>query len=164
MRLFGFVGHPGSGKTTLLLKVLPLLTARGLRVSVIRQADAGFDIDTPGKDSYEHRVAGAREVVVASSRRWALMHEYGDEAEFGQDALAARLSAVDVVLVEGFRPWSHPRIEVWRPDLGKAPLFPDDPLIVAVASTGPVPGLDRPVLALDDGAAIADFLVAEVSR
>lgn len=162
MKLFGFAGHSGSGKTTVLLKVIPLLTARGLRVSTIKQANAGFDIDKPGKDSYEHREAGAREVLVASGRRWALMHEYRDQSEFTMEQLLDRMTPVDLVLVEGFRRWSHPRIEVWRPEVTKAPLFPDDPLTVAVASTGPVPGLDRPLLSLDDAQGIADFVLAEV--
>lgn len=162
MKLFGFAGHSGSGKTTLLIKLIPTLAARGLRVSTIKQAHAGFDIDKPGKDSYEHRAAGAREVLVASGKRWALTHEYRGEPEFTMEQLLARMDPVDLVLVEGFRNWSHPRIEVWRPEVGKAPLFPDDPLMLAVASTGPVPGLDRPLLALDDVAAIADFLLAEL--
>ena len=164
MKLFGFAGHSGSGKTTLLIKVIPLLVARGLKVSTIKQANPGFDIDKPGKDSYEHREAGAREVLVASARRWALMHEYRDQPEFTMEQLLERMTAVDLVLVEGFRRWSHPRIEVWRPEVGKAPLFRDDPLTVAVASTGAVPGLDLPLLALDDAQAIADFVLAEVSR
>lgn len=164
MKLFGFAGHSGSGKTTLLIKVIPLLVARGLKVSTIKQANPGFDIDKPGKDSYEHREAGAREVLVASARRWALMHEYRDQPEFTMEQLLERMTPVDLVLVEGFRRWSHPRIEVWRPEVGKDPLFHDDPLTVAVASTGTVPGLDRPLLALDDAQAIADFVLAEVSR
>ena len=162
MKLFGFAGHSGSGKTTLLIKLIPILAARGLRVSTIKQAHAGFDIDKPGKDSYEHRAAGAREVLVASGKRWALTHEYRDEPEFTMVQLLARMDPVDLVLVEGFRNWSHPRIEVWRPEVGKAPLFPDDPLMRAVASTGPVPGLDRPLLALDDVAGIADFMLSEL--
>lgn len=162
--LFGFTGHSGSGKTTLLLKLIPLLTARGLTVSTIKQANAGFDIDKPGKDSYEHRGAGAREVLVASAKRWALMHEYREQPEFTMDQLLERMSPVDLVLVEGFRRWPHPRIEVWRPEIGKAPIFPDDPLVVAVASTGPVPGLDRPLLALDDAEAIAQFVLKQVGR
>jgi molybdopterin-guanine dinucleotide biosynthesis protein B len=164
MKLFGFAGHSGSGKTTLLIKVIPLLTARGLKVSTIKQANPGFDIDTPGKDSHEHRVAGAREVLVASAKRWALMHEYREQPEFTMEQLLERMSPVDLVLVEGFRRWSHPRIEVWRPEMGKSPMFADDPLTLAVASTGPVPGLDRPWLSLDDTQAIADFVLAEVSR
>lgn len=162
MKLFGFAGHSGSGKTTLLIKVIPLLTARGLKVSTIKQANPGFDIDKPGKDSFEHREAGAREVLVASAKRWALMHEYRDQPEFTMEQLLERMSPVDLVLVEGFRRWSHPRIEVWRPEVVKEPLFRDDPLTLAVASTGPVPGLDRPLLPLDDVQAIADFVLAEV--
>lgn len=163
MRLFGFVGHSGSGKTSLLIRLIPLLAAQGLRVSTVKQARAAFDIDTPGKDSYEHRRAGAREVLVASDRRWALTHEYGDQAEFSQEQLLARLDPVDLVLVEGFRQWSHPRVEVWRPETGKVPLFGGDPLTVAVASTAAsVPGLDRPLLALDDSAAIARFVLSQV--
>lgn len=159
MRVFGFSGHSGSGKTTLLTKLIPLFTARGLRVSTIKQANAGFDVDKPGKDSFEHRAAGAREVMVASAKRWALMHEYRGEPELGMDALLARLTPVDLVLVEGFRRWGHPRVEVWRPELGKEPMFPDDPLVVAVASTARVPGLDRPRLDLDDAVAVADFVL-----
>lgn len=165
MRLFGFVGHSGSGKTSLLIKTIPLLSARGLRVSTIKQARAEFDIDVPGKDSYEHRRAGASEVLVASARRWALTHEYRDEPEWSMEQVLARLDPVDLVLVEGFRAWSHPRIEVWRPELGQAPLFPDDPLTLAVASTASfVPGLDRPLLTLDDTAAIVDFVLREGER
>lgn len=164
MRLFGFSGHSGSGKTTLLLKLIPLLVAQGLKVSTVKQANAGFDIDKPGKDSYEHRHAGAREVLVASARRWALMHEYRDQSELAMDELLARMSPVDLVLVEGFRRWPHPRIEVWRPELGKEPLFPEDPLVEAVASTGPVPGLDRPRLDLDDAGAVARFVLERVGR
>ncbi|MCR6629026.1 MAG: molybdopterin-guanine dinucleotide biosynthesis protein B [Magnetospirillum sp.] len=160
MRLFGVTGHSGSGKTTLLIKVIPLLAARGLRVSTIKQAHAGFDADKPGKDSYRHREAGAREVLVASNRRWALMHEYGDQPEFIMEQLLDRMTVVDLVLVEGFRQWNHPRLEVWRPETGKEPLFPDDPLVVAVASTGPVPGLDRPLLPLDDAQAVANFILS----
>jgi molybdopterin-guanine dinucleotide biosynthesis protein B len=162
MHLFGVTGHSGSGKTTLLLKLIPLLSARGLRISTIKQANAGFDIDKPGKDSYEHRTAGAREVLVASAKRWALMHEYRDQPEFTMEQLLGRMSPVDLVLIEGFRRWNHPRIEVWRPEIGKAPMFPDDPLVSAVASSGEVPGLDRPLLALDDVEDIADFVLEQV--
>jgi molybdopterin-guanine dinucleotide biosynthesis protein MobB len=164
MDIFGFSGHSGSGKTSLLLRLVPLLVARGLRVSTVKQANSGFDIDKPGKDSFEHRAAGAREVVVASARRWALMHEYRDQPEFTMDQLLARMSPVDLVLVEGFRLWSHPRIEVWRPELGKDPLFPGDPLVAAVASTGPVPGLDRPLLDLDAAEGVARFMLERLGR
>lgn len=155
MRLFGVTGRSGSGKTTLLIKLIPRLIAQGLTVSTVKQANALFDIDKPGKDSYEHREAGACEVLVASASRWALMHEYRDQPEADLAQLLERMSPVDLVLVEGFRGWHHPRIEVWRPEVGKPPLFPDDPLVQAVASTGPVPGLDRPWLDLDDIDAVA---------
>lgn len=159
MRLFGFTGHSGSGKTTLLIKLIPLLTARGLTVSTIKQANTGFDVDKPGKDSFEHRAAGAGEVMVASARRWALMHEYRDQAEFGMDELLARMSPVDLVLIEGFRRWAHPRIEVWREAVGKPPLFPDDPLVAAVATPDAPTGLSVPRLDLDDAPAIAGFML-----
>ncbi|MBC7951490.1 MAG: molybdopterin-guanine dinucleotide biosynthesis protein B [Rhodospirillaceae bacterium] len=162
--LFGLTGHSGSGKTTLMLKLIPLLKARGLTVSTVKQANAGFDIDKPGKDSFEHRSAGACEVLVASAKRWALMHEYRDQPEFTMDQLLARMSPVDLVLVEGFRRWDHPRLEVWRPEIGKPPMFPDDPLVVAVASTGPVSGCDRPWLALDDAESIVEFILTQVGR
>jgi molybdopterin-guanine dinucleotide biosynthesis protein B len=162
MRLFGFTGHSGSGKTTLLVKMIPLLVGRGLTVSTIKQANDGFDADRPGKDSYEHRAAGAGEVMVASGKRWALMHEYRGAPEFDMEALLARMSPVDLVLVEGFRRWQHPRIEVWREALGKPPLFPDDPQVMAVASPDQPPGLDRPRLDLDDPRAVMAFMLDRV--
>lgn len=164
MQVFGFAGHSGSGKTTLLVKLVPFLTARGVRVSTIKQANAGFDVDKPGKDSFEHRAAGAGEVLVASSKRWALMHEYRGQPEFGMDELLARLSPVDLVLVEGFRRWSHPRIEVWRQAVGRPPLFLDDPLVVAVASPDTPEGLTVPRFDLDDVPAIAAFVLARLGR
>ncbi|MBI2242347.1 MAG: molybdopterin-guanine dinucleotide biosynthesis protein B [Magnetospirillum gryphiswaldense] len=162
MRIFGLSGHSGSGKTTLLVKLVPLLAARGLKVSTIKQANAGFDIDKPGKDSYEHRAAGAKEVMVASAKRWALMHEYRDEPEFTMDQLLARMSPVDLVLVEGFRHWPHARIEVWRAALEKDPLFIHDPMVAAVASPDRPDGLTVPLLDLDDAGAIADFILQQV--
>lgn len=159
MRIFGVAGFSGSGKTTLLVKVLPLLTGRGLTVSTVKQASDKFDIDRPGKDSYEHRAAGAEEVMVVSAKRWALMHEYRGQPEFTMSELLSRLSPVDLVLVEGFRDWPHPRIEVHRPALGKPLLCPDDPRVVAVASDRPLEGLAVPVLDLDDAARIADFIL-----
>lgn len=159
MKIFGLSGHSGSGKTTLMVKLVPLLTATGLKVSTIKQANAGFDADKPGKDSYLHRQAGAKEVLVASAKRWALMHEYRDEPEFTMDQLLARMSAVDLVLVEGFRQWPHPRIEVWRQAVGKPPFFPDDARVVAVASPDRPDALDRPLLDLDDADAIARFML-----
>jgi len=161
MKVFGLCGHSGSGKTTLMVKLVPLLVARGLRVSTIKQANAGFDADKPGKDSYEHRAAGAKEVLVASAKRWALMHEYRGEPELSMEQLLARMSPVDLVLVEGFRHWPHPRIEVWRRAVGKPPLFPIDPVVVAVASPDCPKGLNVPLLALDEADSIARFVLEQ---
>lgn len=162
MAVLGFAGWSGAGKTTLLTAVLPGLVGRGLRVSTIKHAHHDFDIDRPGKDSFRHREAGASEVLIGSGRRFALMHEYRDEAEAGLDALLARLSPVDLVLVEGFKYEPIPKIEVWRAVSGKPMLQPEDPRIIAVAGDRPVAGL--PVPWLDAGAPetvvafIADWL------
>ncbi len=162
MRIFGVTGYSGSGKTTLLVKVLPLLSARGMRISTVKQANDKFDIDRPGKDSYEHRAAGAGEVMVVSARRWALMHEYHGEPEFTMPELLGRLSPVDLVLVEGFRDWPHPRIEVHRPSYGKPLLCAEDPRVIAVATDGEVPGLTLPRLDINDAAQVADFIIAHL--
>lgn len=161
MKVFGVAGRSGSGKTTLLTRLIPWLKARGLTISTVKQAQERFDVDKPGKDSYEHREAGAREVMIASARRWALMHEYGDQAEFSMEQLLDRLSPVDLVLVEGFRRWPHRRIEVWRACVGKEPFFPEDPQIVAMASDAVVPGCGLPHLDLDDIDAIGAFVLKD---
>lgn len=161
MRIYGLCGHSGSGKTTLLVKILPLLQAHGLKISTIKQANAGFDADKPGKDSYLHRAAGAKEVLVASAKRWALMHEYGDDAEFSMEQVLARMSPVDLVLVEGFRHWPHARVEVWRRAVGKDPLFIHDAMVAAVAAPDRPDGLTVPLLPLDDAGAVAQFILAQ---
>ena len=160
MKVFGLAGWSGSGKTTLAVKLIPALVRRGLTVSTIKHAHHAFDVDVPGKDSYEHRRAGASEVLVSSANRWALMHEHRGAPEPSLPALLERLSPVDLVLVEGFKQEDHAKLEVWRRSLGKPLLALGDPRVAAVASDGPVPETDRPVLALDDVEAIADFLVA----
>jgi molybdopterin-guanine dinucleotide biosynthesis adapter protein len=157
--MIGLAGWSGAGKTTLLVRIIPLLTARGLRVSTIKHAHHDFDIDKPGKDSWLHRQAGATEVLVASGRRWALMHELRDAAEPTLAALLGQLTSVDLVLIEGFRRDPHPKIEVHRPANGKPLLYPDDPAIIAIASDVGLPSATLPVLALDDGAAVADFVM-----
>ncbi|MBV9653497.1 MAG: molybdopterin-guanine dinucleotide biosynthesis protein B [Acetobacteraceae bacterium] len=155
MRVIGVAGWSGAGKTTLIRRVLPVLIRRGLRVSTIKHAHHGFDVDQPGKDSWVHREAGATEVLVASAARFALMHELRDEPEPALPDLLARLMPVDLVIVEGFKRDSHPKIEVRRQSVGKPPLYPDDPAIVAVASDVKLAGLLIPVLPIDDAAAIA---------
>jgi molybdopterin-guanine dinucleotide biosynthesis protein B len=157
MKALGLAGWSGSGKTTLLEALLPLFRARGLTVSTIKHAHHGFDLDRPGKDSFRHRAAGAHEVLVASEARWALLHEnVGGEMDFA--SLFAHLSPVDLVLVEGFKRAPYPKIEVHRPALGKPPLWPEEPDIIAVASDAALPGCDRPVLALNAPALIADWV------
>jgi molybdopterin-guanine dinucleotide biosynthesis protein B len=160
MRIIGLAGWSGSGKTSLVVRLLPALVARGLRVSTIKHAHHEFDVDTPGKDSYEHRAAGAHEVLVASARRFALMRELRDSPEPALEELVARLAPVDLLIVEGFKRHAHDKIEVHRPALGKKLLAPDDPQIVAVASDAAIEGLRVPRLDLDDTAAIAGFVVA----
>lgn len=162
MKVFGFSGYSGSGKTTLVTALVPFLAGLGLRVSTIKQANAGFDVDKPGKDSHRHREAGAREVLVASANRWALMHEYGGDPEFSQEELLARMSPVDLVLIEGFRRWNHPRIEVWRAALAKPPIGADDPLLTAIASPDELPGLNVPRLDLDDIPSIGRFVLERI--
>ena len=159
MRIFGLAGWSGSGKTTLLAAIIPELAARGLSVSTIKHAHHDFDIDRPGKDSWRHRQAGAREVMVASARRWALMHELRGDAEPSLDELVRRLGPVDVVIVEGFKRHPHPKLEVHRPSLGKPLLYPDDPHIVAIASDIALPQAKIPVIDLNDIEAIADLLL-----
>ena len=138
MNVIGIAGWSGAGKTTLLTRVIPRLVARGLRVSTIKHAHHEFDVDRPGKDSHTHRMAGATEVLVSSANRFALMHELRGAPELSLGALLAKLSAVDLVLVEGFKREAHPKLEVYRAVVGKPLLAPDDPNIVAIASDGPV--------------------------
>ena len=134
MKIFGFAGYSGSGKTTLIEKLIPLFTARGLKVSLIKHAHHTFDVDTPGKDSYRHRHAGCTEVLVTSSRRWVLMHELRGAAEPDLNGQLMHLSPCDLVLVEGFKHEPIPKIEVYRALVGEPLLHPHDTNIVAVAS------------------------------
>lgn len=159
MQVFGIAGWSGSGKTTLLKGLIPTLIGRGLAVSSMKHAHHDFDIDQPGKDSYEHRAAGAREVLISSAKRWALMHELKGDAEPRLDDLIARMSPVDLLLVEGFKWEAHPKLEVHRSGVGKPLLQPDDPHIVAVASDTKLSGLAVPLFDLSDIASIADFIM-----
>ena len=158
MKVFGIAGYSGSGKTTLLEKLIPVLTARGLRVSVIKHAHHGFDIDRPGKDSYRHREAGASEVLLACGQRWALMHELREAPEPGLSDLLARLAPCDLVLVEGFKMEPIPKLEVFRAANGKPPLFPTRPDIVAIASDDALV-TPLPVIPINDVEAMAVFIL-----
>ena len=158
MKIFGIAGYSGSGKTTLLEKLIPEFTGRGYKISVIKHAHHGFDIDRPGKDSYRHREAGATEVLLSCNDRWALMHERRDEGEPTLDELLGHLSPCDLVLIEGFKQEPVPKIEVFRPENGKPPLFPERPDIQAIATNVSLE-TNLPCIGLDDVAAMADFII-----
>ena len=158
MKTFGFAGWSGSGKTTLIEKLLPILVARGLRVSLLKHAHHTFDVDQPGKDSYRHRHAGATEVLVTSSRRWALMHELRGAKEPTFEEQIKHLSPCDLLIVEGFKFAPIPKMEVWRAETGEGFLYPNDPHIVAVASDTKV-DTKLPLLDLNDHDGIAGFVV-----
>jgi molybdopterin-guanine dinucleotide biosynthesis protein B len=159
MRVIGLAGWSGSGKTTLLVKAIPRLVARGLRVSTLKHAHHSFDLDQPGKDSYEHRAAGATEVLVGAASRWALVHELRGESEPALPTLLERLSPVDLVLIEGYKREPHPKLEVHRAAVGKL-MQPDDPAIAVVASDRPVPEATVPVIDLNNVEAVIDAMLA----
>jgi molybdopterin-guanine dinucleotide biosynthesis protein B len=159
MRIIGLAGWSGSGKTTLVTKVLPRLIARGHRVSTLKHAHEGFELDRPGKDSFMHRAAGATEVIISSARRFAILHELRDEAEWDLPDLLGKLAPVDLVLVEGYKRDAFPKIEIHRKANGKPLLHPADPHIVAIASDLPLPQSTVPVVDLDDIERIADLLI-----
>jgi len=165
MRIIGLAGWSGSGKTTLVTKVIPVLVGRGLKVATVKHAHHDFDTDQPGKDSWLHRRAGASEVAIVSSRRWAIVHELGQGPQQQPEPpladMLGKLSPVDLVIVEGFKRHSHPKLEVYRAAVGKPLLHPDDDCIVAIATNAPLPQAEVPVLMLDDVEGIANVLQAE---
>jgi molybdopterin-guanine dinucleotide biosynthesis protein B len=161
MRIIGLAGWSGAGKTTLITRVVPLLNRRGVRVATIKHAHHAFEIDRPGKDSWLHREAGATEVAIVSSRRWAIVHELRGESEPALTEILAKLSPADLVIIEGFKRHALPKLEIFRAALGKPLLQPDDDCIVAVAADAPLPQSQVPVLMLDDIEGIADVLQAE---
>lgn len=160
MRLIGLAGYSGAGKTTLIARLIPELRARGLSVSTIKHAHKHFDVDYPGKDSHTHRIAGATEVLVSSPERFALMHELRGAEEPSIAKLISLLSPVDLVLVEGWKPLPIPKIEVHRHENCKPFLYPDDPMIGAVA-TDRTDDVQGPLaIALADTLRIADHVIA----
>jgi molybdopterin-guanine dinucleotide biosynthesis protein B len=168
MRIFGLAAWSGSGKTTLLTRLVPELTERGVTVSTVKHAHHEFDLDQPGKDSWRHRQAGATEVMVASSVRWALMHELRGAEEPELEALIHHMSPVDLLLVEGFKRHAHPKLELLRPSLGKPSLYPDDRMIRAIYAVEPLSDAMRatitlPIYAAEDIAGIADFVLANAA-
>lgn len=158
MKAIAFAGWSGAGKTTLIERLIPVLRAKGLTVSTVKHAHHDVDLDTPGKDSWRHRQAGAGEVLVATGKRWALLHEsQGPEVSLGE--LLLRLSQVDLVLIEGFKGSPWPKIEVFRAANGKAAIYLGDSDVVAIAADVPLPDAGRPVAALDDPEAVAELVL-----
>jgi molybdopterin-guanine dinucleotide biosynthesis protein B len=143
----------------LIKKLIPSLIARGSSVSTLKHAHHGFDLDQPGKDSFFHRAAGATEVIISSARRWAILHELREEPEWDLPALVAKMSPVDLVLVEGFKRDAFPKLEIHRAANGKPLIHPDDPHIVAIAADIALPQAKIPVIDLNDVEAIADLLL-----
>ena len=158
MKIFGFAGYSGSGKTTLIEQLIPLFTGRGITVSLIKHAHHTFEIDQPGKDSFRHRKAGCTEVLVTSSRRWALIHELRGAPEPALDELVKRMSPCDLLLVEGFKREGIPKLEVFRAEVGEPLIHPHDQNIVAIASDRRI-DTALPQFDLSTPAAIADFIV-----
>ena len=161
MKIFGFAGWSGSGKTTLIERLIPLFVERGLKVSLIKHAHHTFEVDEPGKDSYRHRHAGCTEVLVSSSRRWALVHELRGAREPGLDELLERVSPCDLLLVEGFKREKLPKLEVYRAAVGEPLLHTGDKSIVAIATDQRL-DTKLPQLDLNDPTAIAGFILKHV--
>ena len=159
MRIIGLAGWSGSGKTTLITKVLPVLIGRGNKVSTLKHAHHGFDLDQPGKDSFMHRASGATEVIISSERRWAVLHELRSEREWDLPALLSKATPVDLILVEGFKREAFPKLEVYRQTNRKPLLHPDDPHIVALAADTSVSEARVPVIDLNDIDAVAGALL-----
>ena len=161
MRVYGVVGWKNAGKTGLMERLVSEITGRGISVSTVKHAHHVFDVDQPGKDSHRHRTAGATEVLLASRKRFALMHELRDEGEPTLEELLGKLAPVDLVLIEGYKRDSHAKVEAFRGETGNPLIATDDPTIKAVASDTPLT-IDRPVFDLNDTTAIADFILSEV--
>ncbi|MBI3524191.1 MAG: molybdopterin-guanine dinucleotide biosynthesis protein B [Betaproteobacteria bacterium] len=160
MKVFGFAGYSGAGKTTLIEQLIPRFVMQGLRVSLIKHTHHAFDVDRPGKDSFRHREAGASEVLLISSQRWVLMHELRGAPEPSLEEQLAHLSPCDLVLVEGFKYTSIPKLEVHRPANGKPLIYPENPHVVALASDVNIElPASLPWLDLNAVDAIAEFIL-----
>ena len=159
MIVCGIAGWSGAGKTTLLEKLIAALRARGVRVASIKHTHHEVDVDRPGKDSWRHRAAGAERTLLVGKNQWALMGEVRANAAPGLEMQLHMLGGADVVLIEGFKRSALPKIEVFRAELGKPPLWPQDETIRALAADAAPPDCPLPVFALEDVAALADFLL-----
>ena len=158
MNVFGVTGWKNAGKTGLMERLVVEIIGRGYTVSTLKHAHHTFDVDHPGKDSHRHRIAGASQVLLASTERWALMNEHRGTQEPSLPELLAKLDPVDLILIEGWKRDSHPKVEAWRAETGNPLIAPNDPTILAVASDIGLE-IDRPVFDLDDTAVVADFIL-----
>ena len=154
----GFAGWSGSGKTTVIERLIPRFVAHGLTVSLIKHAHHTFDVDMPGKDSYRHRAAGCREVLVSSEKRWVIMHELHGESEPGLDEQIKRVAPCDLLLIEGYKRYPMPKLEIYRAATGKPLLYPEDRHIIAIARDVPLPA-KLPQYELRDYEGIAEFIL-----
>lgn len=161
MKIYGVVGWKNAGKTTLVERLVAELCGRGFTVSTVKHTHHGVDVDRPGKDSHRHRAAGASQVILASSARWALMTELRAAPEPALETLVARLDPVDLVIVEGYKRDGHPKIEAWRAETGQPLIAATDPTVRAIASND-APAARCPVIGLDDIPAIADFVLEDL--
>lgn len=161
-KIIGVAGFKNAGKTTLVEKLVGELTKRGYRIATVKHAHHSFDIDHEGRDSFRHRAAGASEVAVISRQRWAIIHESRGEEEPSFATILAKLSPCDLVIVEGYKHGSHAKIEVRNLALDHPKLAGDDPTIVAIAATGPVPDANVPVFDRDHVEALAQFIISRM--
>lgn len=161
MNVYGVIGWKNAGKTTLVERLVAEISRRGFTVSTVKHTHHSADVDRPGKDSYRHRQAGARQVILASSARWALMSELRGAPERPLPELLRRLDPVDLVIVEGYKRDDHPKIEAWRAVTGQPLIAAGDPTVRAIASNDE-PETDRPVIGIDDIPAIADFILEDL--
>lgn len=161
MNVYGVVGWKNAGKTTLVERLVAEISARGFTVSTVKHTHHMVDVDKPGKDSHRHRQAGAHQVILSSSTRWAIMTELRGAPETPLSELLTHLAPVDLVIVEGYKRDDHPKVEAWRAETGQPLIALDDPTVRAVASNDR-PVTDKPVIGLDDIPAIADFILADL--
>lgn len=158
MKVFGVTGWKNSGKTGLVERLVSEFISRGLSVSTVKHAHHTFDVDHPGRDSYRHRAAGAKEVLLVSKNRWAIMHELRDEDEPELSEILKKVEKVDLVIIEGFKRDRHPKIEAFREETGTSAIAREDELIVAVAADTSLTDLKIPVFDLNNTSEIADFI------
>lgn len=162
MKLYGVIGWKNAGKTTLVERLVAEISARGYTVSTVKHTHHKVDVDRPGKDSHRHRQAGAHQVILASSARWALMTEHRGRPETPLPYLIQHLDPVDLVIVEGYKRDHHPKIEAWRPETGQPLIALDDPTVRAVATNDDPGDIGRLVIGLDNIPAIADFVLEDL--